>query len=121
MNTVMKVAVSCFIAGAISSANTEASAITWTCSATIYLATNSQFLITEAPWTMSGGLLMDRERACKTAIQDKWLNNGYADYIWRQLVNSGQMTTVNVTQYCGVGADFVVRYGFDQRPKNWQL
>jgi hypothetical protein len=91
----------------------EASARTWTCSATIALKdTSYSFAVPD--WSMSGGIAVDREKRCKGAIQSNWINNGA---IWKSL----GIPVSEQDKYCQSGGNFRIDYGFDRRRKDWNF
>jgi hypothetical protein len=90
-----------------------AQARTWTCDGTIAL-TGTSYSYALPTWTMSGGLLADREKACKARIQGDYLNNGA---IWQKL----GIPAADQNAFCQAGGTFRVDYGFDARKKDWSF
>lgn len=96
-------------------ASSEARAATWKCHATIFLSgTNQQH--TPSQWTMSarGWSVPDRQNRCKQHIEGNFLNGS----LW----NRFNLTATEQDRICKSGnATFRIEYGFDSRPKSWQL
>jgi hypothetical protein len=88
----------------------------WTCHATIAL-TGSSYSYTPPAWQMSGPLIgtgSDREKRCREVVEQDWIDNGK---IWQFLgIPASQQNA-----YCQSGGTFRADYGFDERPKSWNL
>ena len=89
----------------------------WTCSATIFLnGTNASY--TPPSWPMRTGhpdaVPGDRERSCKNYVERRLLTNA----IWSRL----NLSDAERGRLCHAGnSTFRIEYGFDRRPKSWQL
>lgn len=86
---------------------------TWICNGTLAL-TGSIYSYSIPQFTMSGGLFVDREKACRDRIKADWLNNGA---IWARL----GIPAAQQNAYCASGGTFRVDYGFDKRKKDWNF
>jgi hypothetical protein len=100
-------------AAAAATTATDAHARTWTCNATFSQGNHSYGPVT---FGMSGGLLTDREKACRREIQRRWLENSAVFSLFG-------LSTDEEEAICQAGGnpEVMVDYGFDRRAKEWQF